>query len=146
MQTYLFIVAAAFVASIQTVQSGNLYNYYELAVQKWCSSEYMIHGVWPQINATDYPVNCKTVSYIPPTGLLLENMNTYWHGCDTSLWQHEWEKHGSCMQAQNGIEEEAFFNTTVSLFLANSNLLRECKDDDCILACFDLDYQLIECQ
>ena len=34
------------------INSENIYNYYELAVQKWCSSEYMIHGLWPQINST----------------------------------------------------------------------------------------------
>jgi ribonuclease I len=125
--------------------SGAVYNYYELAVQKWCSTDYMIHGLWPQINSTSYPENCKSVSYTQPVGELLTNMNTYWHGCDDTLWEHEWKKHGSCMQVQNNINEDAFFNTTLSLFLENKNLLKNCKDDDCILGCFDLDYNLIEC-
>ena len=125
--------------------SAHIYNYYELAVQKWCSTEYMIHGLWPQINSTDYPEYCKIVSYSKPVGQLLTDMNTYWHGCDTTLWEHEWEKHGSCVSAQNNINEDTFFNITLSLFLKNKKLLDKCKDDDCIMACFDLDYNLIKC-
>lgn len=123
-----------------------IYNYYELAVQKWCSDEYMIHGLWPQINATDYPEYCETVSYEKPTGELLTNMNTYWKSCDDTLWQHEWEKHGSCMHEQIGIDETTFFNTTIALFLENTNMLDDCKEDDCILACFDMNYKMISCK
>ena len=129
-----------FVCFINMGFSTPIYNYYELAVQKWCSTDYMIHGLWPQINSTDYPQYCKTVSYNKPTG-----MNTYWHSCDNTLWEHEWEKHGSCIQAQDNMNEDTFFNTTLSLFLENTKLLDNCKDDDCIMACFDLDYNLIKC-
>ena len=131
---------------INNVNSKNVYNYYELAVQKWCSNDYMIHGLWPQINTTDYPEYCKIVSYIIPSGQLLTNMNTYWSSCNNNLWQHEWEKHGSCMQEQINIDENTFFNTTVTLFLENIQLLNTCSDDDCIMACFDLNYKLIECK
>ena len=134
-----------FLSTIFLVNSENIYNYYELAVQKWCSSEYMIHGLWPQINSTAYPENCKTVSYTEPTGELLANMNTYWHKCDDTLWEHEWEKHGSCMQEQNNIDEDTFFNETINLFLENAELLKKCKNEDCILGCFDLDFKLIDC-
>jgi len=131
---------------VNTATSVNLYNYYELAVQKWCSDKYMIHGLWPQINATDYPENCEDVSYAKPTGQLLDNMNTYWKGCDDTLWSHEWEKHGSCMHEQIGIDENTFFNTTITLFLENTQLLDNCKEDDCTLACFDMDYKMISCK
>ena len=131
---------------IYIINSENIYNYYELAVQKWCSSEYMIHGLWPQINSTTYPENCETVLYIPPRGKLLENMNTYWHKCDDTLWEHEWEKHGSCVKEQNNMDEYTFFNITIMLFLENKELIINCKEDDCILGCFDLDYKLIPCK
>ena len=124
----------------------NVYNYYELAVQKWCSDNYMIHGLWPQNNSTTYPEYCKNVSYIKPTGSLLTNMTTYWQSCDDTLWEHEWEKHGSCMLLQNNTDENTFFSTTLSLFLDNSELLNKCSDDDCILRCFDLNYKLISCE
>lgn len=133
------------IACLNLGYSTAIYNYYELAVQKWCSAEYMIHGLWPQINSTDYPEYCKTVSYSKPVGQLLTDMNTYWHGCDTTLWEHEWEKHGSCVSAQNNINQDTFFNITISLFVKNKNLLNNCKDDDCIMACFDLDYNIIKC-
>jgi len=128
------------------INSDKIYNYYELAVQKWCSSEYMIHGLWPQINSTAYPEYCKDVSYVKPKGELLINMNKYWHKCDDTLWEHEWEKHGSCMNDQTNINEYDFFNTIITLFLENNKLLNNCIDDDCILGCFDLDYKLIECK
>ena len=131
---------------VNAAATTTVYNYYELAVQKWCSDEYMIHGLWPQINATDYPEYCESVSYEMPTGELLTNMNTYWNSCYDTLWQHEWEKHGSCMHEQIGIDETTFFNTTITLFLENINLLNDCKEDDCILACFDMDYNKITCK
>lgn len=127
------------------VSPMNSYNYYELAVQKWCSNSYMIHGLWPQINESDYPENCLNVIYTEPNGSLLQNMETYWQSCDDTLWEHEWKKHGSCMKMQVGIDENEYFNTTLNLFLDNQELLEECKNDDCILACFDLDYNLISC-
>ena len=133
-------------STIFLVDSENIYNYYELAVQKWCSKDYMIHGLWPQINSTSYPENCKTVSYTKPTGDLLTNMNAYWHKCDDTLWEHEWEKHGSCMQEQIGIDEFSFFNTTLNLFLENSEMLDSCKEEDCIMGCFDLDFKKIKCE
>ena len=128
--------------SLFFVDSENIYNYYELAVQKWCSSNYMIHGLWPQINSTAYPEYCKTVSYTNPTGELLTDMNAYWRGCDDTLWEHEWEKHGSCTP----MDENTFFNTTLTLFLENTKLLDNCKEEDCILACFDLDFNIIKCE
>ena len=131
---------------IAATKSDNIYNYYVLAAQKWCSTDYMIHGLWPQINSTAYPEYCIEVSYSEPTGPLLTDMNTYWHECDDTLWEHEWEKHGSCMQEQINITEDDFFNTALSLFLNNSKLLDKCQEQDCILGCFDLDYNLIECE
>ena len=142
----MFSKLITLLVGISAVESINVYNYYELAVQKWCSNDYMIHGLWPQINSTAYPENCKSVSYVKPTGELLADMNTYWHACDSTLWEHEWAKHGSCMQEQNNIDENTFFNTTISLFLENTNLLDKCQNDDCIVACFDLDYKLIDCE
>jgi len=129
------------------VVSQQIYNYYEFAVQKWCSDSYMIHGLWPQIDSENYPTYCEDVEYIEPIGELLQSMETYWQGCDDSLWSHEWEKHGSCMKRQNNITENDFFNITLELFdsykyLINENCINE--DDNCIMCCFDLDFKLIE--
>jgi ribonuclease I len=141
-----YMLLIMLIACLNVGYSTATYNYYELAVQKWCSTDYMIHGFWPQFNSTAYPENCKKVSYVEPVGTLLTNMNTYWHKCDNTLWEHEWEKHGSCVQEQNNMDEDTYFNTALSLFLENKNLLENCKEEDCILGCFDLDYNLIKCE
>ena len=49
------------------------------------------------------------------------------------------------MQEQNNINEMSFFNKTLSLFIENKKLLEECKEDDCIMGCFDLEYKLRKC-
>ena len=120
------------------------YNYYEFALQKWCSDEYMIHGLWAQIDETHYPVYCEEVSYTEPTGDLLVNMNAHWQGCDDTLWAHEWEKHGSCIE---NITESDFFEMTLDLFLDHSEMVDSCDptEDDCIMGCFDLDLNPMEC-
>ena len=131
---------------IPNVLSGQIYNYYELAIQKWCSDTFMIHGLWPQIDSEHYPSYCEDVEYIEPTDSLLESMQQYWKGCDDTLWSHEWEKHGSCMKSQNNITENDFFNVTLELFHNYYYLIEEnCdfNDDNCIMGCFDLEYNLI---
>jgi hypothetical protein len=123
------------------------YNYYELAVQQWCTDSYQIHGLWPQINATDYPSYCEDVSYKSPSGALLDTMKEQWNECETDLWEHEWEKHGSCIKSQTGIDEESFFNITLKIFTDYFNLTESCaQQQDCIIGCFDLDYNLIPCE
>lgn len=132
---------------IYFVNSQNIYNYYELALQKWCSNDYMIHGLWPQINVTEYPVYCEDVDYNEPIEPLLYSMQHYWKECDNELWRHEWEKHGSCIKQQNNISEHNFFNKTLELFfLIQQGSNNKCKDQkDCIVACFDLDYNVMNC-
>ena len=105
----------------------------------------MIHGLWPQYNETSYPEYCTKVNYTVPHGNLLISMNKYWLGCDNTLWEHEWTKHGSCMFLQNNIDEYSFFNTTIYLFLKHINLTKKCDYDNCILGCFDLNYNIISC-
>ena len=135
-----------FLFFILPVVSEKIYNYYELAVQKWCSETYMIHGLWPQIDAESYPVYCEEVDYIEPDSDLLEFMQQEWKGCDDSLWSHEWEKHGSCMKSQTNVTENDFFNITLQLFNSYKYLLDEncnIKNDDCIMGYFDLSYNLL---
>ena len=117
-----------------------------LLFKKWCSDTFMIHGLWPQIDSEHYPSYCEDVEYIEPTDSLLESMQQYWKGCDDTLWSHEWEKHGSCMKSQNNITENDFFNVTLELFHNYYYLIEEnCdfNDDNCIMGCFDLKYNLI---
>ncbi len=130
---------------MSTVLSNNIYNYYELAIQKWCTDDYMIHGLWPQIDKNNYPVYCENVSYNYPNGSLLDNMNKYWNSCDDTIWEHEWTKHGSCVKLAYNIDEYDFFNITINLFKKYNSLINKCNEENCILGCFDLQYKLIKC-
>ena len=131
-----------------SMKSVTKYNYYILAIQKWCDDSYMIHGLWPQYDKDSYPSYCKNVSYSKPTGKLLDKMNTYWLSCGDpeQLWEHEWEKHGSCVNNQTGMNEMEFFNKTIELFEENNNKTLLCDNkDDCILGCFDLNFNEFSC-
>ena len=123
------------------------YSYYLLAVQKWCSDEYQIHGLWPQYSHNEWPHNCEYVKYKSPNGKLLDDMNKYWSSCDDNnkLWEHEWIKHGSCVEKQFGLGENGYFTMALDLFRANPNLLTHCKVENCVLGCFDLNGKLIKC-
>ena len=47
---------------MKIIQSTLLYNYYILALQKWCSVDYKIHGLWGDVDSTHYPSYCSTIS------------------------------------------------------------------------------------
>ena len=121
------------------VHSTHVYNYYELSVQKWCSSDYMIHGLWPQINSTSYPENCEKVSYVTPIGDLLDDMNMYWHSCDNTLWEHEWEKHGSC----TGLTEVEYFQKALDCFEKVKANGKEWVQQRSNKIPFDLNFQIV---
>lgn len=55
---------------------------------------FTLHGLWPDGVGRDWPQYCTAVTMLPPA-LVRE------HVCETpspQLLQHEWAKHGSCMQ------------------------------------------------
>ena len=130
-----------------TVKLNNSYNYYELSVQKWCTPQYNIHGLWPQIDSIKYPYNCAEVTYSPPKGNLLLNMTNFWNSCynNNEFWKHEWEKHGSCFNLQTGMNEYQYFYIAIQLYKKHYQLLKNCVKKNCILGCFDLNFNLIEC-
>jgi len=137
----LFFLTTFFLFSL-----SSSYKYYLLTAQKWCTSEYQIHGLWPQYDVDTYPSYCIDAYYVEPEDELKNEMEKYWSSCDNSdLWKHEWLKHGTCTEEQNNFNEYTYFNTTVNLFSQNLNLIDKCDQDDCTLGCFDLDFKLMEC-
>lgn len=140
--------------SILLNTAGIIYNYYELSVQKWHSTEYKIHGLWPQINTTSYPQNCSPVNFSSPTGELYSTMNYNWSSCsinntkcsNLNLWKHEWIKHGSCVKEQAYYNEFDYFKKAIELFNNYNYLTQKCNTSECIVGCFDLNYNLIKCQ
>ena len=122
--------------------------YFLLQVQRWASDKWQIHGLWPQFNSSSYPSYCEQVEYQNPYGALEEKMNDTWYSGDNSsgLWEHEWEKHGSCTKQQLDWTEFTFFNNTVNLFEGNKPLLENCgSGKNCTMGCFDLNGDYMEC-
>ena len=73
-----------FLSFINLVISQN-YSYYKLGIQRWCTNEYQIHGLWPQYSSNYYPSYCTKDSYIPPVGSLKIEMN-YSINNTTAIW------------------------------------------------------------
>lgn len=151
MKLQLIFYTAIFISYVIYAQNMNTYNYYELAVQKWCGANhsYQIHGLWPQYTNTTYPEYCNNVSFdsnIPKN--LLSKMNNDWNNCNDSLdlWKHEWTKHGTCFNEQTSLNQTVFFETTINLFEFVKNDSNICQNKtECIIGCFDLNYNQIDC-
>ncbi len=125
------------------------YNYYVFSIQKWCGKDYQIHGLWPQYDHNTYPTYCTAPSYINVNGDLYEEMNTYWNNCgdEQSFWEHEYTKHLSCVYEQYGLSENESFQLTLNLFKEfTTEDFQKCNNQsDCIIGCFDLNLNKMEC-
>ena len=129
-----------------------LYTYYELAIQNWASSgtnqtTYLIHGLWPQNENGEYPSWCNGTAYYPVSGSLEQEMQTYWNAGDDNqnFWGHEWNKHGTCTQAQAGLDEGAYFQQAITLFRDFEGPSCPAGEDTCIHSCYDLDFNPRTC-
>ncbi|MCJ1481941.1 ribonuclease T2-like [Schaereria dolodes] len=102
------------------------------------ADHWTIHGLWPDNCDGTYSQYCdETRQYTNITAILesygrtslLEFMDTYWKdegGNDESFWEHEWGKHGTCINTLDPScytdytpQEEVvdFFQRTVDLFM-----------------------------
>ena len=83
------------------------------------ATDWTIHGLWPQNNATFWPEYCRrdTPFNITAIEALLPKLRRYWMACDVGkdyeFWEHEWLKHGTCCSMQ----QVDYFNTTLRLYL-----------------------------
>ena len=122
-----------------------LYNYYLLALQNWCSSEYQIHGLWSDVDPTTYPSFCTDVAFnlteLQQSGKFAL-MTEVWTDCNydgtVALYEHEWSKHGTCVALETGFTQNEYFEKAVELYLAN-------EQNDGLSICFDLNFTKIDC-
>ncbi len=125
------------------------YNYYVYSIQKWCGKDYQIHGLWPQYDSNSYPTYCDAPTYTNVEGDLYDEMNQYWNNCgdEQSFWNHEYTKHLSCVYEQYGLKETESFQLTLNLFKEfTEEDFKKCNNQsDCIIGCFDLNLNKIEC-
>ena len=130
---------------MKIINSTLLYNYYILALQKWCSTDYKIHGLWGDIDTTHYSSYCSNISlnYIE-----LQESSKYneiketWYDCTEkqtiALYAHEWEKHGTCISKQTGFSQNEYFEKALEMYTKYKNSSNE-------YICFDLNFVKIEC-
>ncbi|EOA37035.1 hypothetical protein CARUB_v10010110mg [Capsella rubella] len=129
------ILRSLVVSSSQTVPDFNFFywvNYWPGAIcesQKGCCSppkgnkspDFMIHGLWPQFNNGTWPAFCDQtnlfdISKISDLVSKMERKWTEWGvwvcpSNETNLWEHEWNKHGTCVQSV--FDQHSYFNTNL---------------------------------
>lgn len=115
-----------------------------LALQKCNSSSlYSIHGLWPNYNntncnsSTSYPSFCENIDFsesmIEP---IKPELDLYWYSCygnSFSFWNHEIQKHYSCLVNRPTIID--YMNFTLKLFFNYSkNLPTQClNEEECLI-------------
>lgn len=64
----------------------------------------VVHGLWPQFSSGQWPQCCQAVSPVTPSPTI-DKVSQVMIG--SSLMEHEWEKHGSCVTNQ----QDQYFGT-----------------------------------
>ncbi len=73
------------------------YMYYLLALQNWCTTNYLIHGLWSDYTPTSYPSFCADIPFSldeltqsPVYDDLLLNWSDCNYNDTIALYEHEW--------------------------------------------------------
>lgn len=85
-------------------------------VSGYLSTAFNIHGLWPSTSPTEGPENCNGAPFTLSSSVT-SLMETCWlsdSGTPQSFWEHEWEKHGTCVEPAT--TPDAFFAEVVGLF------------------------------
>lgn len=98
-----------------------LTDFYYLSLIQESPTEYTIHGLWPQTSTTKYPTYCRPVNFqIKSLEPILDELEQYWYSrqhtlaLDEKFWEHEYEKHGSCVYTP--MTELEYFQNTITLY------------------------------
>ena len=81
------------------------------------STDFSIHGLWPNYFNGDYPSFCSKVPFsisLETEQLLISYWNSYFKSPE-NFWKHEWEKHGTCLHPT--ITPDSYFGTGVALLV-----------------------------
>lgn len=111
---------------------------YFLAIQK-CkkSSNYTIHGLWIDYHNRSYPQFCNMTDKFNLNELteLKDNLYKKWDGCygnSEDLWEHEWDKHGTCFHPKMNLKY--YFEKTLFLFDTKKDYIKEyCNTRECLI-------------
>lgn len=96
------------------------------------TSDFTIHGLWPNYNDGSYPSNCDSSNSFDESQLddLEERLQTEWPSftCPSigrKFWAHEWNKHGTC--SEKNLNQHDYFQAALDL-KDQTNLLQALKD------------------
>ena len=103
-----------------------LENFYYLSLIREQDGSFSIHGLWPQTTIDSYPEYCKKVTFdINALNPIMSQLKNFWYSTqekNEDFWEHEWEKHGSCVWTP--MSEYDYFNNAIKLYhLAIENKL-----------------------
>jgi len=93
--------------------------FYYLTLQKCNStSEWSIHGLWPNYGNGSYPEYCEIGVHYDPAVIsdtTLHSMESDWYTCKTDntneeFWDHEISKHYTCVFSEEWTQEDYFAN------------------------------------
>ena len=91
--------------------------FYYLSLIK-TDDKWHIHGLWPQYDKKTYPKFCRNIPFdITKLNYIINNLHDNWYSNknkDSLFWEHEWNKHGTCMLPQ--MTELEYFSKTLELF------------------------------
>ncbi|CAG9533850.1 unnamed protein product [Cercopithifilaria johnstoni] len=100
-----------------------------IAMESFCkvpvdAAPWTIHGLWPSRNDGSFPQFCDgkkkfNVSKLLPIRQKLERSwpNLFVMQSASSLWKHEWEKHGTCAGVVEEVSDEVkYFNKSLALY------------------------------
>lgn len=111
-------------------------HYYEFALKRCNStSDWSIHGLWPQYNVSSWPQFCHKFKFdVNKLDSIKPQLNRDWYSCYGSstnyhFWKHEYLKHGTC----SPYNESEYFKIGLRLFeeVKEKGYIDEfCQDND----------------
>lgn len=81
---------------------------------------FTLHGLWPQYNNGGWPQYCDCYDVFSTNNLAKSTRSSMacnwvsYKGSDSSFWDHQWEKHGTC-STDVLPSQEKYFNKTLEL-------------------------------
>eukprot|EP00026_Physarum_polycephalum_P015208 Phypoly_transcript_15839.p1 GENE.Phypoly_transcript_15839~~Phypoly_transcript_15839.p1 ORF type:complete len:206 (+),score=19.88 Phypoly_transcript_15839:234-851(+) len=112
----LALVLSLLVFSEAQRERSTSFDYYAL-VLRWSpeSSAFTIHGLWPESKDGSYPQYCSSKEFsTSEISDLTHTLNDVWLSADgdnSGLWEHEWDKHGTC----SNLEIQTYFSRSIDL-------------------------------
>jgi len=85
------------------------------------SDDWSIHGLWLDYSNGSYPSFCSTMEFGNLSKGLENEMEKKWYSCeggDSSFWNHELQKHGSCIRDYiiKGLDSNRYFSDTLKMY------------------------------